>query len=131
MSGRSTARGYWTGFSVCLVVVVLAVFSWVVQRRLAQYESIQQAGGHHMVATKVCLTDRNQISGPSLHAVKNAFAGSAMLFAAIFMAFGLSMTVPLKGLSGTWRYCRGLGARVRPGLTFFFFLPPPSFSSAM
>lgn len=125
---KPAPRNYWRGFSVCLFIVLLSVFTWVVQRRLAQYESIQQAGGHHMAATKVCLTDRNQFAGVSVHTVRRALEGSAA-FLLIAFATMFALATPSVQPGPEWNWLKLRGAPVpasMPGLTFFFFLPPPS-----
>ena len=115
--------GYWSGFSVCLFVMLLAVFTWAVHRRLTQYESLHQAGGHHMTATKVCLTERPQISVPS----EQAMHGSATLFLALVFAVALLRLDEGQGSSSRGDNAQRPGGRLRhPGLTHFFFLPPPS-----
>lgn len=138
---RLDCRGYWSGLSVVLFVVLLSVFTWVVQRRVAQYESIQQAGGHHMTATKVCLTDRNQMSAPSIDGAGAAACG-AILFG--FVLSGWAMFFVACGFVDSHLNECGLKAllvlaleaslsslaRMKRDLTYFFFLPPPSFSSA-
>ena len=121
-------RAYWSGFSVCLFVVLLAVFTWVVHRRLTQYESMQQTGGHHMIATKVCLTERQQISVPSIQAAD----GAALFFIVVAFAGAL------------FRLDGSQPSPARPGqppplprtrldicLAHFFFLPPPTILSAL
>lgn len=133
---RPSPRGYWSGFSVALFIVVLSVFTWVVQRRVAQYESIQQAGGHHMTATKVCLTDRNQSAAPSALGADNPGSGWILLSSAMFfVVFGSASSHPSK--SGMEAFpvlaldaCRSHVARMKRNLTHFFFLPPPPFFPA-
>lgn len=122
---KPRSRRYWTGFTVCLFVVLLSVFTWVIHRRLTQYE-LQQAGGHRMTATKVCLTDRNQTSLPTAHEL----GVSGMLLAAVVLA-----GVPGSGDDSPQAFIghtrpRPLGcARSRPCLAHFLFLPPPSLLS--
>jgi hypothetical protein len=121
-------RGYWSGFSVCLFIVLLSVFTWVVHRRVTQYESMQQTGGHHMTATKVCLTERPQISVPSIQSAE----GAALFFIAVAFAGAL------------FRSDGSQPSRFRPDqpppqprtrlkicLAHFFFLPPPAILSAL
>ncbi len=122
-AAKSGRRVYWSGFSVCLFIVLLSVFSWVVQRRLAQYES-QQAGGHHMTATKVCLTERPQISVPSIQSVD----GFALFFIAIAFTGGAFFRLDDSLSSPASHYsppplCR---TRSKPCMAHFFFLPPPA-----
>ena len=127
-ASKAGRRQYWSGFSICLCIVLLSVFTWVVHRRLAQYESMQQAGGHHMTATKVCLTERPQISIPTT----NAMDGFAMFFIAIAFAGALfrlddSHASPVRR-EPPGRLCR---TRIRPCLAHFFFLPPPASATAL
>ena len=126
--GKSGRRSYWSGFSVCLFIVLLSVFTWVVHRRLTQYESMQQAGGHHMTATKVCLTERPQISVPSVRATDR----SAILFVAIAFAGAQSRMddsrqLPVRRDDPGRLY----SARIKPCMVHFFFLPPPAISIAL
>jgi glycerol-3-phosphate acyltransferase PlsY len=119
--------GYWSGFTVFLFIVLLALFTWVVQRRVAQYESLQQAGGHHLTATKVCLTDR--IGTNALLPAVPALAGFALLLCALLSP----------GTPGTASMARLLIAtpsnslltRLRRLLPHLFFLPPPPFLSTL
>jgi hypothetical protein len=114
--------GYWSGFSVCMFVVLLAVFTWAVHRRLTQYESLHQAGGHHMTATKVCLTERPQVSVPT----EQRMSRPAMLFLALVLAFALLRLDEGHGSSPREEHAqRSRGRLLHPGLTHFFFLPPP------
>lgn len=116
-------RVYWGGFSVCLFIVLLSVFTWVVQRRLAQYESMQQPGGSHMTATKVCLTERPQISVPSIQSVD----GFALFFIAI--AFAGTLLRLDDSLSSRVSHPSPpplRRARGKPCMAHFFFLPPPA-----
>lgn len=119
---NSGANPYWTGFTICLFMVLLSVFTWVVHRRLTQYEPLQQAGGHRMTATKVCLTDRNQISLPTAQGLDE----SGILLTAIVLA-----STPVRGDDSPQasidceqprQLCR---SRSKPCLAHFFFLPPP------
>lgn len=124
-SGRG---GYWSGFSVCLFIVLLSVFTWVVHRRLTQYESMQQTSGHHMIATKVCLTERPQISVPSIQSAD----GTALFFIVVTFAgalFRLDCPQP-----AGFRLDRSLTVprtRLKTCLAHFFFLPPPASFSAL
>jgi cytochrome b subunit of formate dehydrogenase len=121
-SGRRVVR---LRFSICLFIVVLAVFGWVMHRRLSQYDSTPQAI-HQSTAIKVCLTKRNPISVPSMHGI-DAFAAFLLAFA--FMAMlgspgnseaSLAMHVQRN------RWNMRSPARTRPSLVHFFFFPPPS-----
>lgn len=106
-----------------MFVMLLAVFTWAVHRRLTQYESLHQAGGHRMTATKVCLTERPQVTVPS----EQTMHGSPALFLALVFAFALLRLDEGHGspLSGEDAQRSG-GRLLHPGLTHFFFLPPPS-----
>jgi len=115
-------RRYWRGFSVCLFIVLLSVFTWVVHRRLTQYQALPSAGGHHMTATKVCLTERSPISVPSA----NALNGMAIFLAVISFAlvrFYNDGAKPLQSFEACSRHLPPL--RIKPCLTHFFSLPPP------
>ena len=124
-AGRNPAlRGYWSGFSVCLFILLLAVFTWAMHRRLTQYESIQQTGGHHMTAIKVCLTERPQVSVPAVHTMH----GDAMFFVAVVFAFALFPMDDSKGQLGCRDQLRPrCYLRLHSCLNHFFFLPPPAF----
>jgi len=115
-------RGYWCGFSACLFVVLLSVFTWVVHRRLTQYEAVPSAGGHHMTATKVCLTERPLISIPSSDAIDSV----AMFLAFISWMFAWIFTGNIKG---SYAFETRPGSipfdRIEPSLSHFFSLPPP------
>jgi hypothetical protein len=125
--GRRVAR---RKFSVCLFIVVLAVFGWAMHRRLAQYDNAPQAM-HQSTAIKVCLTKRNPISVPSMHGID--------LFSAFFLAFVFMTTLGSPGNSEAsfalraqrdgWN--RRSSARARPCLVHFFFFPPPSLSPVL
>lgn len=119
---RGTGR-YWTGFTVCLFIVLLSVFTWVIHRRLTQYESLHQAGGHHMTATKVCLTDRNQTLLSSAHEL----VGSGMLIVAVALAGSLFAGCDVPAKVTYRRQSRQIGdLRGSPYLSHFFFRPPPT-----
>lgn len=120
--------GYWGGFTAFLFVVLLALFTWVVQRRVAQYESLQQAGGHHLTATKVCLTDRIGGTIALLPAVP-ALAGLLFLLATLF---GLDQRITAAPISCASRAgCDPPLAILRRLLPHLFYLPPPSLSFAL
>ena len=119
------SRRYWSGFSVYLFILLLAVFTWVVHRRMTQYEAMQ-AGGHHMTATKVCLTERPQISVP---AVQSAERGAMFLVAIAFALFRLNAFQPLPMRRGHPPQLSR--TRIRSCLAHFFFLPPPAISIAL
>lgn len=131
-SRRQPSARSWPGrrivrrrFSVCLFIVVLAVFSWVMHRRLAQYDSAPQAI-HQSTAIKVCLTKRNPISVPSMQGID--------VFAAFFLAFAVMAMLGSPGDSDASlalraqrnRWNRRSPSRTRPCLVHFFFFPPPS-----
>lgn len=124
---RTRSLGYWGGFTVFLFVVVLALFTWVVQRRVAQYESLQQAGGHHLTATKVCLTDRIGATSALLPTVPT-LAGLLLLLVALF-GFNL-WDAPVPAPSSTRTGSHHPLATVRRLLPHLFCLPPPSLSFA-
>ena len=120
--GGRALRG---GFSVCLFIVVLAVFGWVMHRRLTQYDTPQQAI-HQSTAIKACLTKRNPISLPSMRGV-DAFAVFFLAFAAVAMLGNSEASVALRVQRG--RRDRPSAAQIRHDLAHFFFLPPPSLST--
>jgi hypothetical protein len=120
---RRSKPAYWSGFSVCMFVMLLAVFTWAVHRRLTQYESLHQAGGHHMTATKVCLTERPQVSVPTEQSAHH----SAMLLVVFTFAFALMhYGDPGQPFVMSEDFQRSGRRRVRASLTRFFFLPPPA-----
>jgi hypothetical protein len=120
---KSGQRRYWSGFSVCLFIVLLSVFTWVVHRRLTQYESMQQTGGHHMTATKVCLTERLQLTAPSVHATDNAkILLVAVAFAGSLFRMDDSRQSQVRRDDPARLYC----TRIKPCMAHFFFLPPPA-----
>ncbi len=130
---RQAPFAYWSGFSVCLFVVLLAVFIWALHYRLAQYESTQQAGGH-VPAAKMCLTERNRMVAPSRQS-RDSSHGSlgSMIFWVVFAfatvvlglgKFGSSLLV--RDSQQRFRFKRS-----RSCLTHFFFLPPPVVFAAL
>lgn len=120
--GKRGPRRYWTGFTALLFVVLLSVFTWVVHRRLSQYESLEQTGGHHMTATKVCLTDRHQ----SLAPLTQEIGGAALFVTVIALAGALLGRDNPKGLHSVDEQPRQFRCtRSKPCLSHFFFLPPP------
>ena len=136
MIGRYTAkdvrtpaqRRSWHGFTVCLFIVLLSVFTWVVHRRLTQYQALPSAGGHHMTATKVCLTERPRISVPSA----DAMDGIAMFLAVISFAL-LWFRADEMQASRIFRTCAWSlpRPRIQPCLTYFYSLPPPVLSRVL
>lgn len=125
---KPAGRRYWSGFSVYMFIVLLSVFTWVVHRRVTQYEAMQ-TGSHHMTATKVCLTERPQISVPTVQAAERG----SMLFVALAFAFALLQddspsSMIRRGSSPRFSRTR---TRIRPCLAHFFFLPPPSISATL
>jgi hypothetical protein len=116
-------RRYWSGFSVCLFIVLLSLFTWVIHRRLTQYETIQQAGGHHMTATKVCLTERPQISVPSTHAMDDSTIFFVVIaFASTLFRLDDVQEPPIRRDQPP----RLRHTRIKSCLAHFFFLPPPA-----
>jgi hypothetical protein len=121
-SGQRPFRGR---FSVCLFIVLLAVFGWVVHRRLTQYDTPQQVI-HQSTAIKACVTKRNPISVPSQHGTD--------AIALFLLAFALVVTLksPVNSAAAiTYRVQRDQSdqhadTRVRRCLDHFFLLPPPS-----
>lgn len=106
-----------------MFIVLLSVFTWVVHRRLTQYESMQQPGGHHMTATKVCLTERLQITAPSVHTADNAkILLVAVAFASSLFRIDDSRQSPVRRDDPAHPY----RARIKPCMAHFFFLPPPA-----
>jgi cytochrome b subunit of formate dehydrogenase len=122
---NSERRAVRLRFSICLFIVVLAVFGWVMHRRLAQYDSAPQTV-HQSSAIKACLTKRNPISVPSMHGID--------AFAAFFLTFAVVATLGSPDNSEaslalrTQRNRRNMRspAQTRPNLVHFFFFPPPS-----
>lgn len=125
---QQTSSVYWCGFSVCLFVVLLAVFTWALHYRLAQYEPPQSAGGH-VPAAKMCLTERNQMLVASIHyrdGSLNYFSpilfGVAFAFANVSLGFGKSsLSLVIRDSQNGIRF-----ERSKSCLTHFFFLPPPA-----
>ncbi|MGB8478852.1 MAG: hypothetical protein WCE63_08425 [Acidobacteriaceae bacterium] len=124
-SGQGVFRGQ---FSVCLFIVLLAVFGWVIHRRLTQYDTPQQAI-HQSTAIKACVTKRNPISVPSLQGTD---ATAVFLLA---FAFTTMLQSPENSKAAVaYRVQRDqsdqhTNAGMRPCLDHFFLLPPPlSFS---
>ncbi len=126
--GQQGQRRYWSGFSVCLVIVLLSLFTWMIHRRLTQYQSGAQAGGHHMTAIKVCLTERPQISVPAIHTMDD----STIFFVVIAFAGALFRLDEVRESSVRRdqppRLCR---TRIRYCVAYFFFLPPPASLTAL
>jgi hypothetical protein len=118
-------RAFHGRFSVCLFIVVLAVFGWVMHRRLSQYETPQQAI-HQSTAIKACVTKRNPISVPSMRGT-DAFAVFLLAF-----AFTAILNSPRNSEAAlAFRVQRDQSdqhadAGIGPSLDHFFFLPPPS-----
>jgi hypothetical protein len=112
-------------FSICLLIVVLAVFGWVMHRRLTQYDTPQQAI-HQSTAIKACVTKRNPISVQSLQG-----ADADALF---LLAFAFAATLKSRGnceAAVAYRVQRDQSDRhadagMRRSLNRFFLLPPPS-----
>ncbi len=126
--GKLRPRGYWSGFSVCLFVVLLSVFTWVVHRRLTQYESMHQTGGHHLTATKVCLTERPQISAPQIQAADGASMFLlALAFAGSLFRLNGAEALPIQ----PGQPARRGRTRFKACVVHFFFLPPPAISSTI
>lgn len=124
---RQAQSAYWSGFSVCLFVLLLAVFTWALHRRVAQYESLQPLG-NHVPAAKMCLTERNQMPLSSMAAVEAPDgAGTMVLFLAYVFA---SVRQGPNGMPAelAWRRKSSGSAHTHPNpcLNYFFFLPPPS-----
>jgi len=124
-SGQGAFRGQ---FSVCLFIVLLAVFGWVIHRRLTQYDTPQQAI-HQSTAIKACVTKRNPISVPSLQGTD--------AIAAFLLAFAFTTILQSSENSRAavaYRVQRDQSdqqadAGIRSCLDHFFLLPPPlSFS---
>ena len=117
-------RAYWSGFSVFLFVLLLAVFTWALHRRVAQYESMQPVGSHGPAA-QMCLTERNRMSLPTTAAMEVPDAANLMV---LFLAF-LVVSSGCCGLPGALALRsrpRASGDdRLGPDLNYFFFLPPP------
>ncbi len=120
-SGQGAFRGQ---FTVCLFIVLLAVFGWVIHRRLTQYDTPQQAI-HQSTAIKACVPKRNPISVPSL---QGADAIAVFLLAFAFTAIRKSSEKSKTAVA--FRVQREQSdqqtdAGMRPCLNHFFHLPPP------
>jgi hypothetical protein len=122
---KPVGRRYLSGFSVYMFIVLLAIFTWVVHRRVTQYEAMQ-TGSHHMTATKVCLTERPQISVPT---VQSAERGSMLCIVLTFVFALLLCDDTPSSLIRRGSSPRFSRTRIRPCLAHFFFLPPPTSSS--
>jgi hypothetical protein len=126
-SGRGSFRG---GFSVCLVLVMLCVFGWVMHRRLSQYDAPQQTI-HQSAAIKVCLTERNPMSVPSMGGI------NALAMILLALAFVATLTSPGNSEASLTlrvqrdRWDQRADAGLRRSLDHFFFLPPPSHLSVL
>lgn len=120
-SGQGAFRGQ---FSLCLFIVLLAVFGWVIHRRLTQYDTPQQAI-HQSTAIKACVTKRNPISVPSLQGT-DAIAAFLLVFAftAIRQSPENSKTDVAYRVQRDQSDQRG-DASMRPCLDHFLLLPPP------
>jgi hypothetical protein len=126
-SGTRPLRGR---FSVCLFIVVLAVFGWVVHRRLTQYDAPQQAI-HQSTAIKVTVTKRNPISVPSQRATD--------AIALFLLAFAFALSFNSAGNTAAaiaYRVQRDQSDQhadvgMRPCLDHFLLLPPPSLLSEL
>ena len=123
-------RGCVTLFTVCLFIVILSVFAWAIHRRLAQYDTILPTM-HQSTATKVCLTERTPVPKPSMHGID----GFMLLFEILVLAgtlFALrnsEASLHLRVLRDKWD--ESYQARYMRDLIHFFFMPPPSLSSAL
>jgi hypothetical protein len=120
---KQRQRRYWRGFTVCLFIVLLSLFTWVIHRRLTQYQPNPQVGGHHMTAIKVCLTERPQISVPTIHTMDDStiFFIVIALAGALFRLDEIQESPILRDQPP--RLCR---TRIRSCMAHFFFLPPPA-----
>ncbi|HET9087451.1 MAG TPA: hypothetical protein VFN53_08010 [Acidobacteriaceae bacterium] len=107
-----------------MFVLLLAVFTWALHRRVAQYESMQPVGSH-IPAARMCLTERNQMSPPSTAAMEVPDAANLMV---LFLAF-LMVSSGWCGSPGVLalrsRPRASADDRLGPDLNYFFFLPPP------
>lgn len=129
IASGSAGGGCAKRFSVCLFIVILAVCAWTMHRRLAQYDSIQQAG-HHSTAIKVCLTERTQVPAPAIHGIDSfTLLFEVLAFAVALFTLGNSeASLMLRVLrNASTMFC---SARTGRALIHFFFLPPPSLSTA-
>ena len=120
-SGQGAFRGQ---FTLCLFIVLLAVFGWVIHRRQTQYDTPQQAI-HQSTAIKACVTKRNPISVPSL---QGADAIAAFLLAFAFTAIRKSPENSKTAVA--YRVQRDqsdqqVDAGMRSYLDHFLLLPPP------
>lgn len=113
---------------MCLFIVLISVFTWVMHRRLTQYEQSPSAGGHHMTAIKVSLTERPQISVPSVDALDGMAVFLTVLSFALawFHAEDLSQIQAFRVLSH-----RQPRIPIRTLVVYFSSLPPPEPSSAL
>ncbi|MGH9615481.1 MAG: hypothetical protein ACRD28_01985 [Acidobacteriaceae bacterium] len=125
-SGRRAVR---VGFSVCLFIVVLAVFGWVMHRRLTQYDSPPQAV-HQSTSIKVCPTKRNPISLPAT----TGAGGFAVFFLVLaFAATSCSSDNSKASVRMRVQHDREgrAPAQIRRNLAHFFFMPPPSLTPVL
>lgn len=121
-------RAYWSGFSACLIVLMLSLLSWALHRRVAQYESMQ-SDSTYIPVNKVCLTERNQISLSSPAAAELSAVPSSVLlligFASPFlMAQVLSAKLMARLRGNIWRFVSTIQT-IHSNLCHFFSLPPP------
>ncbi|MHB8303280.1 MAG: hypothetical protein ACYDC6_10660 [Acidobacteriaceae bacterium] len=128
---RKAHRADWSGFSSCLFVLLLAVFTWALHHRVAQYEHMRPVGSH-LPAAKMCLTERNRMSLPSLASVDGPEADGSIVFflAFLFARVSRRLTGPMAEMLRRSKPLAGTGTRRNPCLNYFFFLPPPFHLSA-
>ena len=122
---RRRAPRYWSGLSVGLFVLTLAILHWGLHYRLEQYESARTAGTAIPMA-KMWLGDRS-------HAAAATIVGAEQgpLFTAEFIFFGLLLSVCMQtrlkryvasGMEDTRQWIRPpLWTHGHP----LFFRPPP------
>lgn len=117
---------YWRVLNLCLFFVLLAVCTWAVHYRLAQYEATQHTGTR-VPAAKMWLAERNQMPVPS---TKNVDLAIILFFNLAFasvlgMCDGRRVWASFRKDVPLYNY-----AKFRACLTHFFFLPPPARSVA-
>lgn len=124
-TGDSSRNGYWSGFSVCMFLVLLALLIWAVHYRMAQYEAMETTGAH-VHAAKMSLTDRNQVAGASIPTMDTAaLLLIAFVFASVFCILGCTLEGAAAGWAAERLPDRLRHPRLSGCLTYYFFLPPP------
>lgn len=124
-TGGPSRSGYWSGFSVCMCLVLLALLIWAVHYRMAQYEAMETTGAH-VHGAKMLLTDRNQLPVASSKTIDTAALFLiAFAFASIFCVLGCAIEGSAAGWAAQRLPNRVRHPRLSGCLTYYFFLPPP------